>query len=144
MSRRIDMLQPAMQVVVREFCRRLDEAGIRYTITETYRDQQTQDAYYAQGRAPLEHVNRLRKAAGLWPIDEEENSRCITWTRRSNHTSGRAIDIAPLRGNGIWWTAPADEWEKLGVIGEACGLVWGGRWDVRDYPHYELPKEVVS
>lgn len=28
-------------------------------------------------------------------------------------------------------------WEKIGDIGEALGLSWGGRWKWPDRPHFE-------
>jgi hypothetical protein len=106
-----------------------------------------QDAYYAQGREPLEQVNTLRKKAGLYLIKDRENI-IITRACISNHTGGRAVDICPeIAGKPgyPWWTAPQEVWERrMGKLAEQCGLdwcaggsaaTWGKGWD---NPHFEL------
>jgi hypothetical protein len=30
------------------------------------------------------------------------------------------------------------DYEEAGKIGESVGLVWGGRWKIPDYPHFQL------
>jgi hypothetical protein len=30
------------------------------------------------------------------------------------------------------------------MIGEACGLTWGGRWKQRDMGHFEMPVHHVE
>jgi peptidoglycan L-alanyl-D-glutamate endopeptidase CwlK len=120
-------------------------------INETLRDMDVQAAYCAQGRKPLEEVNALRKAAGLWLIGEEENRNKITDEpplgletvyRSRGHGNGTAADVVPLRNGKPWWVAPVSVWEEIGKIGEELGLVWGGRWKTRDFPHFQLPREV--
>lgn len=61
-------LDTAAQMVFEGFLRRLDaELGDdRYIVFEGRRSKETQEAYYAQGREPLEKVNALRKAVGLY------------------------------------------------------------------------------
>ena len=36
------------------------------------------------------------------------------------------------------WKPPKGWWDILGKEGEKLGLTWGGRWKMRDYPHFEL------
>src|SRR5436190_15582031 len=74
---------------------------------------------------------------------EAEQADCVkrgtSWTLRSFHLKGLAIDIAPeeLLGEKLW--APKSPlWYRLGEIGESIGLKWGGRWRVRDFCHFEL------
>lgn len=139
----IEDLDPMLREKARAFLKRLDEAGIAVRVTETERSRDVQRAYYSQGREPLGTVNALRKAAGLWPITAAENRYCITWTMESKHVDGLAFDIVPLdRWGKPWWGAPDSLWQRIGEIGEGCGLRWGGHWtDTPDRPHFEAPEE---
>lgn len=144
-NRKIESLIPAMQPVVRTFFEKLKTAGIKFAIVETLRTQEIQNCYYMQGRENLDIVNSARKTAGLWPINEKENSRTVTNTKNSRHMTGRAIDICPLDDKGNFnWSAPQESWERIGKIGEEVGLdwaaggfgdTWGRRWD---NPHFEF------
>lgn len=144
----ISLLTPTMQIKVAEFCRQLDVnwvngSLITYVVMETLRDQNVQDAYYAQGRQPLEQVNALRAIAGLIPIDEKQNGSIITHAKISNHTSGNAIDMPPTRIAGSknpWWNAPAEVWERMATVAEYVGLVAGYHWKgFVDSDHFEMP-----
>ncbi|MBK5230848.1 MAG: M15 family metallopeptidase, partial [Thermoleophilia bacterium] len=71
----------------------------------------------------------------------------------SMHQYGAAFDAVPLRhGKLVWGTRgdgidddPTDDdtddlelWQRLGAIGEACGLEWAGRWKrFREFPHFQ-------
>ena len=137
----IGKLSSEAKTRVRPFLAELDAQGIRYAVIETLRPQEIQDVYYMQGREPLEKVNARRKELGLWSLTEAENRRCVTWTRQSKHKDGNAVDIDPLDAKGnIAWNAPFDVWEKIGVIAEAHGLEWGGRWPDKnkDCPHFQF------
>jgi hypothetical protein len=142
--RDIDKLKPELARRTRLFLSKAKEAGLQLTVVETLRMPETQKAYYAQGRSNLETVNELRIAAGLPLINAKENSRIITKTLQSRHFGGNAVDIAPVKNGRVWWTAPQEVWEKMGALGEVCGLDWcaGGRSQVWgkgwDNPHFEL------
>lgn len=143
-NKSIESLKPAMQAIVRTFLERLKTENIPVAIVETLRTQEVQDCYYMQGREPLEKVNAARKSAGLYLLTEEENKRTVTNTRNSRHLLGIAIDVCPLDTQGrYWWNAPQAIWEKIGLMGEECGLdwcaggagaIWGKGWD---NPHFE-------
>lgn len=81
-------------------------------------------------RTPEEHAANLAKG--------------VSWTKRSKHLDGLAIDICPwdeFRLNGpdkLAWDADNTLWLKIGHIGEALGLRWGGRWQQRDPGHFEM------
>ncbi len=135
--RSIDELDPSFRANVEAFLAELDAREMKYFIIETKRLLEVQAAYYAQGRQPLDEVNNLRKDAGLWLIKEEQNQKPITWTMKSKHLDGIAIDLAPSVDGNIPWGAAFEVWEKYGEIGESVGLEWGGRWKTRDCPHYE-------
>ena len=148
-NRSINALRPPLAQAVRHFLDRCEEEAFPVVIIETDRSQAVQDAYYAQGRQGLEVVNGLRKAAGLYPLKERENT-VVTNARVSNHTGGNAVDICPeLAGKPgyPWWNAPETVWQWMGVLAEECGLdwcaggygqTWGKGWD---NPHFELLKE---
>ena len=148
-NRSINALRPPLAQAVRRFLDRCEEEAFPVVIIETDRSQAVQDAYYAQGRQGLEVVNGLRKAAGLYPLKERENT-VVTNARVSNHTGGNAVDICPeLAGKPgyPWWNAPETVWQWMGALAEECGLdwcaggygqTWGKGWD---NPHFELLKE---
>jgi len=90
--RSIDELDDRVKDTVRNFTDHLDSNKIPYVILETRRTKEVQEAYYAQGREPLSRINALRSLAGLNPIGEAEGKRIITWTRKSKHIDGLAVD----------------------------------------------------
>ena len=145
---KIEALEPGTREKVEKMLHFLDAEKISYKIIETLRTTKVQQAYYAQGRQPLYTVNALRKEAGLWVIDEATNKRIITWTLKSKHLEGKAIDIVPIKDGKIPWNILdqeiADLYIKIGEIGESVGLEWGGRWKPidkfgvgKDAPHFE-------
>jgi peptidoglycan LD-endopeptidase CwlK len=117
MSRALDDLSPEMRPLAVELLARCVEAGLAVVIVDTL-------------RTPEEHAANLR--AGT------------SWTVHSKHLYGDAIDIAPFESwalhgpDKIRWQASDPVWLKLGVLGEAVGLRWGGRWTVQDLGHFEL------
>ncbi len=126
--------------------------GIRYIITCTARSHQEQLALFAQGRKPVEEVNRLRVAVKLPPITREKN-RVVTWTIDSMHIVGngrvlsRAFDVAILKeGTKVpHWQIKVDtdndgiaDYMELALIGQDLGLRAGGLWKTPDYPHFEI------
>jgi len=142
----IKMLVPALQNRVTTALKEmrddivLKDLGVSaITVVETLRDLCTQIAYYCRGRMlQAQDVKEVYKAAGLWNIADDDAEKVITWTLKSKHITGNAIDIAPMKNGRIWWSAPESVWTRIGEIGEAHGLNWGGRWKTPDSPHYEL------
>lgn len=107
-------------------------------VVETKRSLATQMAYYSRGRMEIKDVKAMYEAAGLYRLSNEEARTPNTWTLKSKHIDGRAVDIAPMRNGVIWWSAPEEVWEKMGIIGESTGLEWGGRWkENKDTPHFQ-------
>ena len=137
LHRELDELIPEVRIKVETALMDLQRKGIAYLILETYREQAVQDAYYAQGREPLEVVNTLRAQASLRPLTEKENQYIVTKTRKSFHTSRRAIDIVPVLSSGnIPWNikdaSTAALWLSLAEVMKANGFEWGGDWDPKD------------
>lgn len=82
-------------------------------------------------RTPAEHAENLRKG--------------VSWITRSKHLDGDAIDLCPYETyalvgpDKLRWDASDPIWLKMGQIGEAVGLRWGGRWTkTPDYGHFEF------
>lgn len=118
MDRKIDSLAPIFRPLAVELLARLTEADIPVRIIQTL-------------RTPEEHAANLK--AGR------------SWVARSKHLDGLAIDLCPyslytLAGaDKLQWDANAEVWQRVGAIGEALGLTWGGRWKQRDMGHFEMP-----
>lgn len=117
---------------------RLGVKGI--IIVEGKRELTTQMAYYSRGRMKTEDVRAMFAAARLWKLTDTEAQTKVTWTLKSKHLDGLAVDIAPSKdGKAIWWSAPPAVWQRMGAIGKSFGLAWGGDWkDTRDCPHFEV------
>lgn len=119
-SRDINDLLPTIAAKARQLLAQCEAAGIQLIVTSTYRDYERQNALYAQGRTkPGKIVTKAR--AGF-----------------SAHNFRRAFDVVPLKDGKPWWTAPEAAWQKIGKIGQDCGLEWGGAWkSFKDRPHFQ-------
>lgn len=134
--------------MVAAMCRTFQAAckarGIEIIFTSTLRPAAEQFAYYAQGRKELKFVNQARQQAGLGPITQKDNLRIITKNIISIHEFGCAFDCAVVKKGAVIWEIKADvnannipDYEEIGKIGEAIGFRWGGRFQFRDYVHFE-------
>ena len=112
-DRSIENLNPDFQVKVRMFLEKTKDLGV--FITEGYRSQERQVYLYGQGRQRP------------WPI--------ITWTLTSQHTEGKAIDIA------FNWAVLYPEnhqiWRNVADIARSCGIDWGYDLWGKDKPHFQ-------
>jgi len=138
-------LDPLARPAFENFLHRLDKAlgEARYVVHEGRRSKEKQEAYYAQGRKPLEEVNALRKAAGLYLLRGEKDNYQITWTLKSRHIDGMAMDVVPAdgAGNPTWDLAHYRKaFEAIRDCGFAAGLVCGADWPApeTDWPHFEV------
>lgn len=113
----IKTLLPVVQEKVRLFLAKAKEAGFDLRITDGHRTPKEQDEIYARGRTVPGRVVTYAKGT---PVPQ------------SLHNFQCAIDVVDKkRGYDI-------DWNKLGKIGEACGLEWGGRWTRPvDKPHFQ-------
>lgn len=61
---------------------------------------------------------------------------------QSYHQYGLAIDIVSVRNGEITYLSDGkqsiEDSKKIGPIGQKIGLVWGGVWRKKDWPHFEL------
>lgn len=120
-SRSISELTPEMQVLCKAFIAECKKQGIDVLITSTYRDFESQDALYAQGRT--KPGNRVTNAKAGY----------------SMHNFRLAFDFVPIINGKACW----DDMNligKCGQIGESVGLEWSARW--QSFPeklHFQLP-----
>lgn len=124
MSRALNDLSPRFKPLAIELLARLTEAGIPVMVIDTL-------------RTPEEHAANLAKG--------------VSWTTRSKHLDGDAIDICPYAiydvggPDKLNWDAGHPVWKRIGEIGESLGLRWGGRWKQKDMGHFEyVPKPPVK
>lgn len=111
-------LDPNFVAAVLKVFARLEARGYPFTLLEGYRSPERQDALADTGV----HVT---------------NARAF----QSKHQYGLALDAAPLR-NGRLVISEKDPWAMdaylaLGDEAEKAGLIWGGRWRLKDYGHIE-------
>ena len=119
-SRNLDDLLPQVKTRVEAFIQACKDKGIDILVTSTYRDMESQDALYEQGRTtPGKIVTNAR--AG----DSYHNWRC-------------AVDVVPIIGGKPDWDGSHPAWQQIGEIGEECGLEWAGRWkSFRELAHFQ-------
>lgn len=108
-SRNINDLLPKVAAMASEFINRCKAAGIDVIITSTYRDAESQNALYAQGRTtPGKKVTNAKGG-------------------QSYHNWKVAFDFCPLVNGKPAWNDTA-LFTKCGEIAEGVGLEWAGRW----------------
>lgn len=120
----LNSLDPRFRPIAMELLARITEARLAVLIVNTRRTQVEQDAAIRRG---------------------------VSWVKRSKHQDGLAIDVAPfeiyaLHGDDkLQWNTHDPVWLKIGAIGEALGLRWGGRFTPlngigvgKDPGHFEL------
>jgi peptidoglycan L-alanyl-D-glutamate endopeptidase CwlK len=118
-SRNLDDLAPPAKQRAEAFIAAAKAKGIDLLVTSTYRDSDSQNALYAQGRTTPGNIVTRAKAGQSW-----HNWRC-------------AFDVVPLvNGKAIWDDQAM--WKQVGEIGKACGLEWAGDWKTfKEYPHFQ-------
>lgn len=119
-SRNLDDLLPIVQKKVKSFIDLCHTNGIDILVTSTYRDNESQNALYAQGRTvPGKKVTNA-KAGESW-----HNYRC-------------AIDVVPLRNGKPVWDGSDPIWQKVGQYGKEAGLEWAGDWKkFKELAHFQ-------
>jgi hypothetical protein len=142
-AKKLAELSPEAQPAFREFLNFLDEemGDCRYVVFEGRRSPAVQEAYYAQGREPLESVNKKRAAAGLYLLRGDGDNYVITWTLKSKHIEGLAMDVVPAdgAGNPTWDLAHyRNAFEAIRGCGKRAGLTCGADWNPPDWPHYQI------
>lgn len=119
-SRSLDDLLPAVKERVQRFIDACHAEGIDLLVTSTYRDNESQNALYAQGRTSPGSIVTNAKAGQSF-----HNFRC-------------AVDVVPLLDGKPCWDVANPVWQKVSKLGKAQGLEWAGDWKTfREYPHFQ-------
>lgn len=122
-SRDVKELHPKVQAMANKMIADCKAAGLDFIITSTYRDAESQNALYAQGRTTKGSIVTNAKAGQSW------------------HNYRLAFDIVPIKnGKPVWGTTGADGklWKDIAKIGKACGLEWAGDWKTFvEFPHFQ-------
>lgn len=108
-SRDLKDLHPRVAAMCQRFIDNCKAQGIDVLITSTYRDAESQNALYAQGRTTPGKIVTNAKAGQSW-----HNWRC-------------AFDFVPIVNGKAQWNDVAT-FERCGKIAESLGLEWAGRW----------------
>lgn len=103
-----DLVEP-VQSRARAFVDACKKQGIDVLITSTYRDYESQNALYAQGRTKAGRRVTNAKGGQSW-----HNFRC-------------AFDFVPMVNGKAQWN-DLRTFRKCGEIAESVGLEWAGRW----------------
>lgn len=119
-SRKIDDLHPHVQPLCETFLVECRKSGIDILITSTYRDIESQNALYAQGRTRPGRIVTNAKGG------------------QSFHNYCVAFDTVPVvHGKPDWDNE--DLWLSIGHIGKTCGLDWAGDWrSFKESPHFQF------
>lgn len=108
-SRSLDDLHPQVKPMCQAFLDKCLDEGLDVIVTSTYRDAESQNALYAQGRTQPGHIVTNAKGS------------------QSYHQYHVAFDFVPVvQGKAVWNDDAL--FQKCGEIGESVGLEWAGRW----------------
>lgn len=120
-SRKLTDLHPKVAAMAIQHIDQCKVAGIDIIITSTFRDAESQNALYAQGRTKPGKIVTRAKAG------------------QSMHNYRLAYDVVPLRNGKPVWTASDSIWLDVGRIGKVCGLDWAGDWkSFKEFPHFQF------
>lgn len=108
-SRKLEDLHPKVKTLCEQFIASCDKQGIDILITSTYRDGESQNELYSQGRTNPGRVVTNARAG------------------QSYHNWRVAFDFVPLVFGKPAWNDVA-LFTKCGEIAESVGLEWAGRW----------------
>ena len=108
-SRDIQELHPKVQKLALLFIEKCKQQGIDVLITSTYRDYESQNALYAQGRTKSGKIVTNAKAG------------------QSFHNFRVAFDFVPIVNGKADWNN-LKTFQRCGRIAEIIGLEWAGRW----------------
>lgn len=118
-SRKLEDLNPYVAKLAKQFIAAAKKEGIDVLVTSTYRDAESQNAIYAQGRTTPGKIVTNAKAGQSW------------------HNYRLAFDVVPIVNGKAMWN-DLRTFKRLGQIGKSVGLEWAGDWvSFKEYPHFQ-------
>lgn len=116
----ISKLHPSIRPMAEALLRDAEAAGISLVITQGLRTNEEQARLYAQGRTAPGKIVTHAPPGSSW------------------HNFGLAFDVALLRDGKATWPNDLALWARIGELGKAVGLEWGGDFvSFKDRPHFE-------
>lgn len=114
---KISELQVSVRPLAEQLITRAAEQGIPLRVVSAYRSPATQQALMDSGKG-------VTQASALL----------------SYHNHRLAFDVVPLEYLSLKdWNPEGPLWAKVGAIGKALGLEWGGDWKkFKDLPHFQV------
>jgi peptidoglycan LD-endopeptidase CwlK len=118
-EKNIATLNPKVQLLARKLIETATAQGIHVKVISGHRTYEEQNDLYAQGRTKPGQI--VTKAKG----------------GQSNHNFATAFDVGIFSEDGKKYYDDSHDYERVGKIGEALGLEWGGSWKFVDEPHFQ-------
>lgn len=119
-DRKISSLAPEMRTRVNAWLSACESAGLKVLITETRRSKARQLWLYAKGRVISKKTELDFLGYDDPAIESAPKEKIVTWTLKSNHISGLAIDFGFLDSAGKF-TYNGD-WTLAYSLAAKCGL----------------------
>ena len=118
-SRKIEDLHPYVAKLCRAFVAACKKDGIDILITSTWRDNESQNALFAQGRTkPGKIVTNARGGSSF-------------------HNYKLAFDFVPIVNGKAQWN-DVRTFKRAGEIGKQVGLDWAGDWkNFKEFAHLQ-------
>lgn len=89
-------------------------------------------------------VRTIEEQRELYAQGRTKPGKVVTWTMKSKHLGGRAVDLVVYSGGPRW--EPIAGFKKIAAAMKQASdelgvpIEWGGDWaKTRDYPHFQLP-----
>ena len=152
MSRDINQLTPEMALKANQVKAICASQGVDLLIYYTLRSLKEQAVLYRQSRT-VEEINRKvyqlrsRGFGFLATVLIEVGPQSGPWATNaapgeSWHNYAEAFDAVPVKDKKPLWDYDKNKasWDVYGAAVEKTGLVWGGKWRARDYPHAQLQR----
>lgn len=136
---RLASVNPQLAAVAR---RALELSPVDFAVVQGNRTLEDQQKLYGKGRTAAQCV-----AAGVPAICARPGEAKVTWTMKSNHIGGRAIDVCPMVDGQLVWDDNGKRglWPKVAAAFKQAAqelnvpIKWGGDWEkTKDRPHFEL------
>lgn len=134
----VALLHPLMRERVTAWLVDCNARGSHVLITDGYRSPAEQASLWAKGRTkpgePCMH-HGMRRAIGT--CGAHPFGAAVTWTTKSWHLCGRAVDIAHVASDGrISWPGEPSAWQPIANLASRHGLEWGFAVWGKDMPHF--------
>lgn len=123
-SRKLEDLHPYVAYLAEDLINLCRESGIDLLVTSTYRDMESQQQIYNQGRTPASKAKGEKIVTNARPGQSFHNYRC-------------AFDVVPLVNSKAVWNDNT-VWARIGQLGKEVGLEWAGDWKTfKEFPHFQ-------